>query len=205
MFQAVSGLIRPQIASVHGDENESIRNSLDDGGNIFSNHSSMLAEQHGISAEFGGDGRHNTIIRYDKLLTDGESIAHPDSSDSDYRTSSSSEYKCSTNSRHNFTLNQNVHDSLLNSSSSTSYPPPPPMTCMAPLGSSGKSSGIKRDNPYLSGVSKIETNDDILQDTVEMQLSSSPSSSSWIGKMHRTSVLTKRGGFLPFLYLYLFD
>lgn len=158
-------------------------NSLDGGAHIFTDNAPLAAEQQGIPTEFDGDLRQENIIRNDKLLTEVESITRPDSSDSDYCTTSSSEStSCNNNSRRNFTLNQNVHDSLLNSSSN--YPPrPPPMTCMAPLGSGGSNPSVKGESTYLGGISKIETHENLLNDPVELHLSSSPTSSSWIGNI----------------------
>ena len=174
--------MRPPNSTGHGDENDSVRNSLDGGGHIFSDNTSLTSEQHGISNAFVSGLRQENIIRNDKLLTEGESITLPDSSDSDYCTTSCSESNaCNNNSRRNFTLNQNVHDSLLNSSSN--FPPPPPMTCMAPLGSGGANPNLKGENAYLGGISKIETHESLLNDPVELHLASSPTSSSWIGNV----------------------
>ena len=167
---------------MHGDENDSVTNSLDGSGNIFTDSTPLTTEHQGLPTAFGGDLRQENIIRNDKLLTEGETLTHPDSSDSDYCTTSSSESTaCNNNCRRNFTLNQNVHDSLLNSSSN--YPPPPPMTCMAPLGSGGANPTIKGENAYLGGISKIETHESLLNDPVELHLASSPTSSSWIGNI----------------------
>ena len=55
------------------------------------------------------------------------------------------------------------------------------MTCMAPLGSGGANHGIKGETAYLGGIGKIETHEHLLNDPVELHLSSSPTSSSWIG------------------------
>ena len=182
----MNGFIRPNFSSGNRDGTDSIRNSLDDGSQMFSEHASLPGanDNHGIHSSFDSDIRQEHILRHDKLLTEGESIARPDSSDSNYCTTTTSSSQgassCDPNNRYPITLNQNVHDSLLNSSSS--FPPPPQLTCMAPLSSSGSNTEIKGENAFIGEINKIETSDDVLQDPAELQLPSSPSSSSWIGK-----------------------
>ena len=160
---------------------------MDDGGNIFAENSSLSGtnNQHGLHASFDSDIRQEHILRNDKLLTDGEAMVRPDSSDTDYCSPTTSNSQgpsgCNLNTRQNFTLNQNVHDSLLNSSSS--FPPPPKLTCMAPLSSGGSTNGIKGVNTFIGAINKIETCDDNLHDPDELQLPSSPSSTSWISKL----------------------
>ena len=184
-FQAVNGLMRPNFPSGNRDGNDSLRNSLDDGGNIFSENASFSGPSNHLDGAFNNDIRQDHIVKHDKLLTEGETITRPDSSDSDYCTTSTSRAQgasaCNSNNRHNFTLNQNVHDSLLNSSST--YPPPPQLTCMAPLSSGGSNHEIRGRNAFIGEISKIETHDDTLHDSVDLQLPSSPSSTSWIGKL----------------------
>ena len=148
---------------------------------MFPVHNAVVSGQHSNSTLYDGDRQEN-IIRNDKLLTDGscnECITHPDSSESDYRASSSSKSRGSNPTHHCFTLNQNVHDSLLNSSAN--YPPPPPMTCMAPLRTNGSSLVRKVEPAFLTGISKIETTEPMLNDGVGLGLSSPPSS-SWLGR-----------------------
>ena len=188
LFQAVNGLIRPNFPTGNRDDHDSLRNSLDDGGQFFPENESFTGtnNNHGLHSSFNSDIRQESIVRDDKLLTEGEGIARPDSSDSDYCTTSSSSSRggsaSNSNNRQNFTLNQNVHDSLLNCSSS--YPPPPQLTCMAPLSSNGSTNEIKGENAFIGAISKIETHEDTLQDSVDLHLPSSPSSTSWIGKLN---------------------
>ena len=156
---------------------------MDDGGPIFQDPSSMISEHNGIGVPYQGALKQDHIIRNDKLLTDGERISQPDSSDSDFCSTSSSDPRYNIiNNRDSFTLNQNVHDTLLTTSSSI-YRPPPPMTCMAPLGSNGKGSHIRRESSYLPSVNKVEASEEMMQDPMELNLLSSPTSSSWIGKV----------------------
>ena len=192
-FQAVNGLIRPNFPTGNRDDHDSLRNSLEDGGQFFPENESFAGanNNHGLHSSFNSDIRQESIVRDDKLLTEGEGIARPDSSDSDYCTTSTSTSRggsaSNSNNRQNFTLNQNVHDSLLNCSSS--YPPPPQLTCMAPLSSSGSNNEIKGENAFIGAISKIETHEDTLQDSVDLQLPSSPSSTSWIGKLNMNQKL----------------
>ena len=89
---------------------------MDDGGPIFQDPSSMISEHNGIGVPYQGTMKQDHIIRNDKLLTDGERISQPDSSDSDFCSTSTSDPRYNIiNNRDSFTLNQNINKIKLSS------------------------------------------------------------------------------------------